>query len=226
MVSIVNNMTQSSGRWIWVPDQGALVPPSSGMSSTHSRARQLWQPCTWSYHDTSFCLNDSKCQQFLWMRTHKSRAGWKLVLDNSSGLIQRECWRGGGGAAEDRQLLKPAANLLQPRTCTQSPAFVQPDWKLPGIQELTYKKRHLYKHLPEVSFSKWKLVVPRMAEGISSCFYMTASASLPQNSPINTPARSFETAWPRIYLRTLSPFPTELWATGSVVKPSFIPSNF
>lgn len=32
----------------------------------------------------------------LWMRTHKSRVGWKPVLDNSSGLIHKECWRGGG----------------------------------------------------------------------------------------------------------------------------------
>lgn len=52
-------------------------------------------------------------------------------------------------AAEDRQLLKPAANPLQPLTCTQSHVFVQTDSKLPDIQELKYKKRYLYKHLPK-----------------------------------------------------------------------------
>lgn len=71
---------------------------------------------------------------------HKSRVGWKAVLDNSSGLIHKEWWRGGGGAAEDRQLFKPAANPLQPLTCTQSPAFFQPASKLLGIQELKYTR--------------------------------------------------------------------------------------
>lgn len=74
------------------------------------------------------------------MRTHKSRVGWKLVLDNSFGLIHKERWRGGGGAAEDRQLFKPAANPLQPLTCTHSHVFVQAVSKLPDIRELKYTK--------------------------------------------------------------------------------------
>lgn len=62
-------------------------------------------------------------------------------------------------------------------------------------------KRHLRKHLPKISFSEWKLLIPGMAEeGISSCFYMTGSASLPQNSPINTSARSFETVRGHVFI--------------------------
>lgn len=33
MVIVADNLTQSSGRQIWVPDQGVLVPPNSGVSS-------------------------------------------------------------------------------------------------------------------------------------------------------------------------------------------------
>jgi len=74
------------------------------------------------------------------MSTHKSRVGWKPVLDHSSGLTHKEHWRGGGGATEDRQLFKPAANPLQPLACTQFHVFVQADSKLSDIQELKYTK--------------------------------------------------------------------------------------
>lgn len=67
-------------------------------------------------------------------------------------------------------------------------------------------KRYLYKHLPKISFSKWKLVIPGMAEeGISSCLYMTGSASLPQNSSINASARSFETVHGHVFIYAHSP---------------------
>lgn len=154
----------------------------------------------WRYHNVSLGLNRSKCQQLPWMRTHKSRVGWKPVLDNSSALIHTDCWRGGGGAAEDRQLFKPAAKPLQPLTRTQSPACVLPNSKLPGIQKLK-RTKDIYtntcqkSHFPSASwlFHAWQ-------KGISSCFYMTASTSLPQNSPINTSARSFETMHGHVFI--------------------------
>lgn len=136
MVITADNLTElwklDLIRVSWFPQ--ALACPAC------SRASQLWEPCMWSYHNVSLCLNISKCQQLLWMRTHKSWVDWKPVLDNSFALIHKEHWRGGGGAAEDRQLFKPAANPLQPLSHTEPPAFVQSDSKLLGIQELKYTK--------------------------------------------------------------------------------------
>lgn len=139
--------------------------PRALLCPADSRACQWWKPWTWRYHNVSPGLNRSKCQQLLWMRTHKSWVGWKPVLDNSSGLIHKECWRGGGEAAEDRQLFKPAAKPLQPLTRTQSPACVLPNSKLPGIQKLRVQKEIYTNFCQEISFSKCKLVIPRMAEG-------------------------------------------------------------
>lgn len=74
--------------------------PLALLCPAHSRACQWREPWVCKHHNVSLGLNRSKCQQLLWMRTHESRVGWKPVLDNSSGLIHKECWRGG------RELLK------------------------------------------------------------------------------------------------------------------------
>lgn len=124
----------------------------------------------WNYHDTSLLLNSFRCQQLLWMRTHKSRVGWKAVLDNSSGLIHKERWRGGGRAAEDRQLFKPAANPLQPLTCTQSPAFVQPASKLLGIQELKYTEEIYTNTCQKSHFSNRSWLFHRWQKGFYLAF--------------------------------------------------------
>lgn len=120
-------------------DQGDLVPSSSGMPSL-LQSQQVVRALHVELPQHEPLLKHLQMLQLLWMRTHKSWVHWKWVLDKCFALIYKKHWRGGGGAAEDRQLFKPAANPLQPLTHTQPPAFVQPDSKLPGIQELKYTK--------------------------------------------------------------------------------------
>lgn len=158
-------------------------------------------------------LNRSKCQQPLDEDTQvtsglETSPGQQLWI-NTQGVLE-----GRRGAAEDRQLFKPAAKPLQALTRTQSPACVLPNSKLPGIQKLKYTKE-IYtstcqkSHFPSASwlFHAWQ-------KGISSCFYMTASASLPQIPQLTLLQEALKLCM-ATYLSThiLSP-PTEFWATG------------
>lgn len=108
----------------------------------------------------------------------------QLLWINAQGVLE------GGG-----ELLKTGSYLNQLLTCPTmyTVSYICLGWlKASRHPRVKAHKRHPYKHLPGISFSKYKLVIARMAEeGISSYFYITGSASLPLNSPINASARSF-----------------------------------
>lgn len=61
-------------------------------------------------------------------------------------------------------------------------------------------KRNLYKHLPKISFSKCKLVIPCMAEGDFILLLHDSLCLFAPNSPINTSARSFETVHGHVFI--------------------------
>lgn len=148
----MDNLTQSTGKRTWAGTRASrfpcqCAPEPAGHGATHHEPLLEWLqvPAAPLDEDTQVTSGlENSPGQLLWI--------------NTQGVLE-----GGGGAAEDRQLFKPAANPLQPLTWTQPHAFVQADSKLAGIQELKYTK-DIYAntcqkaHFPSASwlFSGWQ----------------------------------------------------------------------